>query len=460
MIDIVIVVSYLSLLLIIGIVKRTTGDSFRSFSRITKGVKGNNLLLVATIFASSIGGGTTFGISEKAFSESLAHTYGLMIAMPVDLLIAIYIVPKLIKHYGSETIGDIMSTYYGSSGRYIGGFSAILVSIGLLAAQISVSGRIFEYILQVDYVLGVTLSYGIVVIYTTIGGLQSVLFTNLLQFFAMIVAIPIITIFGLYQIGLETFVASVPLDKISFSDNQDLLGITLSAALGFSVINLLPTFIQRALINKDSRITTNAIIVKTGVYVIFLVFVTINGLIAYIQYPDIKASLALPYLIDHIIPVGVQGIVVIGLLAAVMSTADSDLNVTSITIVKDFINPLFAVKNQNAMLLLARIINVLIGSIAIVIALCFSKVVDLVIFVVGFWSPIVLVPMIFGLFGITIGKRDFVISCATGALTFIVWQLYFEKHFYLKGVFVGTIAHLLIFLVFYCVKRKKYISLN
>lgn len=455
MIDIIIVFSYLSLLLIIGIVKRTTGDSFKSFSRITQRVKGNHLLLVATIFASSIGGGTTFGISEKAFSETIAHSYGLLIAMPVDILIAIYIVPKLIQHYGSQTIGDIMSSYYGLPGRYIGGLSAILVSVGLLAAQISVSGRIFEYILQVDYMLGVTLSYGIIVIYTTIGGLQSVIFTNLIQFFAMIVAIPIITIFGLYQIGFDNFISSIPLDKVSFSANQDLIGITISAALGFSVINLLPTFIQRALINKDSRTTTNAILIKTGVYVIFLIFVTINGLIAYVQYPDIKASLALPYLIDHIIPVGVQGVVVVGLLAAVMSTADSDLNITSVTIVKDIFNPLFSVKNQDSMLLIARIMNVLIGSIAIVIALCFSKVVDLVIFVVGFWSPIVLVPMIFGLFGITIGKRGFIVSCATGGTAFVLWQLYLEEHFYLKGVFVGTVAHLMIFLVFYYIKKKK-----
>jgi hypothetical protein len=136
-----------------------------------------------------------------------------------------------------------------------------------------------------------------------------------------------------------------------------------------------------------------------------------------------------------------------------MSTADSDLNVTSITIVKDIFNPLFSVKNQNSMLMLARIMNVLIGSIAIVIALCFSKVVDLVIFVVGFWSPIVLVPMIFGLFGITVSKRNFVISCTTGALTFVLWQLYLEQHFYLKGVFVGTTAHLLIFLAFYFTNR-------
>lgn len=454
MIDIIIVVSYLVLLLVIGIMKQAKGNGFKSFSKVTSKVKTSNLLLVATIFASSIGGGTTFGISEKAFSENIAHSYGLLLAVPVDILIAIYIIPRLIKHQTCETIGDIMSVYYGNAGRYIGGLSAILVSVGLLAAQISVSGRIFEYILQVDYNIGVIASYGIVVIYTTIGGLQSVLFTNLLQFFAIIVAIPIITIFGIYQIGLSNFIASVPLEKISFSHNANLLEITLSAALGFCVINMLPTFIQRTLISEDSRVTSNAIMIKTIIYIIFLIFVTLNGLIAFVKYPDIKASLVLPYLIDHTIPHGIKGIVVVGLLAAVMSTADSDLNITSVTIVKDFFKPLFKISNEGIMLVLARCVNVVIGSIAIVIALGFAKVVDLVIFVVGFWSPIVLVPLIFGLFDITIKNRDFIICSGAGGITFVMWKLFCEETYHLKGVFVGTMMHLTLFLVFYAIKKR------
>jgi len=455
MIDVIIVFAYLVTLLIIGILQRSNQGGFKGFSRIDDKVQKNKLILVATIFVSSIGGGTTFGIAEKAFAENIAYSYGLFFAIPIDILIAIYIIPRLIKHYGAESVGDIMSIYYGKPGRYISGLSAIFVSIGLVAAQISVSGRIFEYILQVDYIWGVILSYGIIVVYTTIGGLRSVLFANQLQFFAILIAIPVISFFGIYQIGLNNFVSSIPLEKFSFVHNDDLVTTTIAATLGFTVMNLFPTFIQRALINQDSAATSKAIYIKSIIYALFLIFITLNGLIAFVEYPDVKASIALPYLIDHIIPTGIQGIVVVGLLAAVMSTADSDLNITSVTLVKDFLSPIFAVKNQNKMLLLARIINIFIGSLAIIIALCFSRVVDLVIFIAGFWGPVVIVPLVFALFDMVISKKGLIYSCGAGIISFILWEFYFADNYSFKGVFIGTMANLMVFTIFYFLQNKR-----
>ena len=239
MIDLLIVALYLISLLIIGIYTRSRNAGFKSFT-LVKGKDYNHgkLILVATIFASSIGGGTTFGISEKAFSGNIAHSYGLFLAIPIDILIAIYIIPRLIKHYGAETIGDIMFSYYGKAGRAVGGLAALLVSIGFVAAQISVSARIFEYILQIDYVTGVIISYGIVIVYTTVGGFRSVLFTNQMQFFAMLLAIPIISIFGLYQLGISKFLQKIPPEKVIIAGNDELLKTTISAFLGFAVMNL------------------------------------------------------------------------------------------------------------------------------------------------------------------------------------------------------------------------------
>ena len=449
MIDLLIVAFYLISLLLIGIYTRSRKSGFKGFASVKdKDYKHGKLILVATIFASSIGGGTTFGISEKAFATNIAHSYGLLLAIPIDILIAIYIIPKLIKHYGTETIGDIMFSYYGKVGRTIGGLAAILISIGLVAAQISVSARIFEYILQIDYVKGVVISYGIIIIYTTVGGFRSVLFTNQLQFFAMLIAIPIISIFGLYQIGISEFIQKIPPTKVMILGNDDLIKTTISAFLGFTVMNLFPTFIQRALLDKDSSQTTKAIYLKSALYAIFLVFITINGLIAFILYPEIKPSLALPYLIDHIIPVGIQGVVIAGLLAAVMSTADSDLNITSVTLVKDFFKPIFNLSNQGKMLIIARITNILIGSLAIFIALRFNSVVDLVIFVAGFWGPIILVPLIFGLYGITISKFAFVFTSFSGGTSFLLWEYFMAATNNLKSVFVGTVVSFILFIIF------------
>ena len=460
MLDIAIVITYLLLLLVVGLWARSHKSSFSNFARVTDKTGKSKILMVATIFATAIGGGTTFGLSEKVFAENIAYSCGLLASIPIDLLIAKYVVPRITNHYGAESVGDIIFKYYGNSGRFITGLAVTAFSIGLLAAQISVSGRIFEYILQINYIEGVILSYSIVIIYTTIGGLRSVLFTNQLQFFAILFAIPIISIFGLWQLGLDNFIQSVPREKISFS-NPELVATTISASLGFMVMNLFPTFIQRALINKDSRQTTKAIYIKSVIYAVFLIFITLNGLLSYVIYPEQKASLALPFLIDQIIPAGLQGLVIVGLLAAVMSTADSDLNVTSVTLVKDILMPIWKVKNQKKLLIIARLVNILIGSSAIIIAISFTSVVDLVIFISGFWGPVILVPLVFALFEITIPTRLMVLACVCGATGFILWENYFAETILLKGVFVGTMINLGIFILgklsimFHARKRPK-----
>ena len=459
MIDIFIVFVYMATLLFIGIWSRQKSDRFADFARIQDGSKRGGLILVATIFASSIGGGTTFGISEKTFAGDVAHSYGLFIAIAADLLIAACIIPRLVKHHGSETPGDIMYSYYGKTGRYITGASTILVSLGLVAAQISVSGRIFEYILQVDFIKGVLVSYGIVIVYSTIGGFRSIVFTNGLQFVAILIAIPIITIFGIYKIGFAEFWHSIPDSKVSCVANEDLLSSAIAAALGFCVMNLFPTFIQRVLINKNPKTTQKAIYIKSLIYAGFLIFITLNGLIAYNLFPDQSPSLALPVLIDSIIPTGLQGIVIVGLLAAVMSTADSDLNITSISLAKDFLKPLFGIHNQQRLLSFARGANLILGGFAISLALNFSSIVDLVIFVAGFWGPIVLVPLVFALFDKIIYPAQMFTCCILGASSFAFWELIVRGSYlsfnvwgieicYLKGVFIGSLVNLVCFLTF------------
>lgn len=442
-IDTIIVLFYLILVLVLGLYNKSSLPSFKNYARVSGATKTSKILLTATLFVSSVGGATTFGIAEKAFSGDVSYTYGLLLALPIDILIAIYIIPRIITHYGAQSVGDIMAKYYGGAGRFIAGISTVIVSIGFVAAQISVSGYIFQYILKISYIEGVVLSYGIVIIYTTIGGLQSIMFTNLLQFFAMIIAIPLITICGVNKIGFGEFISTLPVEKIYAS--SDLLTNTIIAALGFLVMNLYPTFIQRTLINKNPSETSKAFYVKTAIYVLFLIFVTLNGLITYNLYPDQPSNLALPYLIDQIVPTGLQGVVVVGLLAAVMSTADSDLNVTSIALVKDIFNPIFKVKNQIKLLWMARVANVFIGSFAIIIALCFNNVIDLVVFITGFWGPIILVPLVMALFNIVISQRKMIICSAGGASSFLIWQYFFASYIPLKGVFVGTIVSLVAF---------------
>ncbi len=446
----IIVLLYLIAILVLGTYHRSKLVSFTNYANVQDNSRNNKLLLVATIFASSVGGSTTFGIAEKAFSGDLSYSYGMMLALPIDILIAIYLIPEITKHYGTETVGDIMAKYYGKVGRFIAAVTAVIVSIGFVAAQISVSGYIFQYILKINYLEGVILSYGIVIIYTTIGGLQSIIFTNLLQFFAIIIAIPIITICGLNKIGINEFIQQLPPEKVYFiNDNftNEVFINTITAMLGFCVMNLYPNFIQRALINNNAKETSNAIYIKSVIYAVFLILITLNGLIAYNLYPYYSSNLALPHLIHQIVPSKLQGLVIVGLLASVMSTADSDLNVTSVALVKDLLSPIFKIQNQKKLLQIARITNIVIGSFAIIIALRFNNVIDLVVFITGFWGPITLVPLVFALFNITVTKKMMILCGLSGSTSFFIWTFYFVDSFRLKAVFIGTMCSLLVFCI-------------
>jgi Na+/proline symporter len=165
-------------------------------------------------------------------------------------------------------------------------------------------------------------------------------------------------------------------------------------------------------------------------------------------------TLAIPYMIDHIIPIGLKGFVVVGLLSAVMSTADSDLNIASLSIVKDILEPLSNITNQATLLLCARITTIVLGSLSIILALKFHNAVDLVIFAAGFWAPMVLVQFVCALFDVVVKVKSFVLTSLVGTLSFISWE-YFAHNTQIKGVFIGTIASLVFFLLSKPIKATK-----
>ncbi|MFK8039887.1 MAG: sodium:solute symporter [Rickettsiaceae bacterium] len=450
MIDVFILCIYLLLVLFVGLYSRSNSSNFKYYSNVFDSSQNNLLILIATIFVASIGGGTVFGLAEKVFVGNLSYSYGLILTIPVDILVAIYIVPRIAKYYGTDTIGDIMAKYYGISGRIISGVSVICISIGFLAAQISVSARIFQYALNIDYILCTVISYSILVIYTTVGGFRSVIFTNLLQFFAITIAIPVLTIVGIQSLGLYKFISSIDHNQYNIFDNKNLISDTISIALGFAVISIQPTFIKRILINKNPSFTIKAIYIKSAIYLLFLILVTLNGLLAFHFYPDQPKEIALLSLIDNIMPLGIKGLVIVGFFAAVMSTADSDLNIISITCAKDIFYGIYKWKNQKKLLMTARIINVAIGSASIYVALLFDSVIDLVIFMSGFWSSFALVPFIFAVFDLVISKKNMLFCSICGFLGFLLWELCISSMFNtsLRGVFIGVVINVCLFTYF------------
>ncbi|MBL3284184.1 Sodium:solute symporter family protein [Rickettsiales endosymbiont of Paramecium tredecaurelia] len=437
MIDNLVVFVYLISILFTGLLNRAKNKDLKTYSSIANISRGYGILMIATIFASAVGGGTVFGLTQKAYIGAIAYPIAFMFNVVFDVLIAKYIVPRLALHYQKQTPGDIMAQYYGTLGRIIAGIGTIISSMGYLAAQILVSGTIFQYILEINKIYAIFFSYAIVIAYTTFGGLKSIVFTNLLQFFTMIIAVPIIAIIGIKTVGWSSVVEYFMTDSKFITNNlaQEVLALSIS----FSVITIYPTFIQRILLDKEARNTTKAIYIKSIIYFFFIAIIMANGVIVSYLFPGQDPALAFCNMIDDTIPVGLKGLVIIGLLSATMSTADSDLNVISISLTKDIISPIFNIKNNTKLLMFAKIANIVIALVAILLALKFEHVVDLVVFITGFWVPIVCVPLVFALYKVVVSKWQMGICSFLGGVAFASWHAHMTIC-NIKGVFIGALV--------------------
>lgn len=451
--DILVILGYLLLTLFVGIISSKISTSFKDFAYVPSILRKNKFVLTATVFATAVGGGTTFGLTEKVFSENLSYAYALILTTPIDLLIAFFVIPKIASYYDAISVGDIMATEYGYTGRIISGIMVVFASVGFLAAQISVSGHLLSGIFGIDYLTSIIVSYSVLIIYTTMGGLRSVIANNTLQFLTMIVAIPILTLFGLHTIGCMDFVAHIPPAKYSFSDDK-LFWDTIWMTLSFSVLGCYPTLIQRALLNKNSKYLTHAMVIKTCIYIFFIGCIAINGLIAMQISSDLSGNLAIQDMIQKIMPEGLKGLVIIGFLSAAMSTADTDLNVASVSVAQDIFKPIFGVTESTSLSSIARITSVIIGAASIFISASFESIVDIILHVAGLWAPTILVPFIATIFGKHISKTGLVIGIISGIMGYLIWQYFYGASHMLRAIFVGTMVHLAVFVCIYFMSSR------
>lgn len=308
MFDYYIVCFYLFLTLLIGIYYGRQIENLRDFSICNTGFPTS--VLLATLFATVIGGGSTCGIASNVHKYGIIFMFAFSGAAINKILVAKYIVPKIDFSMNILTFGDIFKDAYGKTGRLIAGFFIFFVSIVCIGQQITALAFVFECFFGLSFLNGALLGYGVLVLYSGLGGIRSVVATDIFQFVIMLAMIPILIIYGLDAIGgIDNFILSFPSEKFEFNNlPTDVLlkAFTLFMIMTFSALD--PSYFHRIIMSKDKD-QAKKITLYTG-YLSFPFFFSMGfvGLITFCLFPNIKSSNALPYFIDNIFPVGIRGI--------------------------------------------------------------------------------------------------------------------------------------------------------
>ncbi len=344
-VDYIVLGVYFLLIVLIGVwvsTKTKTGeDLFLGGRSLTWGLIGLSL------FASNISSTTLIGLSGAAYKDGIANSnYEWLTGVPL-ILMALYFIPLYLKSR-ITTIPEFLELRYDRRSRTYFSVITIFISImvdtagGLYAGAIVLKTFFPDLVIwQTTMVLALFAG-----IYTAFGGLKAVVYTDALQAIVLVVGCSILTyiLFEGVDFSWETVKASVPEGHLSVIKPIDDPGLPwLGTLLGVPILGFWywvtnQYITQRVLGAKDMNHARWGAILGGALKIIPIFIMVIPGAIAISLYPGLdNPDMVFPTMVSDALPIGITGLVLAGLISAILSSVDSTLNSASTLVVVDFV---------------------------------------------------------------------------------------------------------------------------
>jgi len=376
--DYLIVALYLFSIFYIGIRYRDRSSNFSIF--MIAGRKVGLSLGVATMLGTELGLITVMYNAQTGFKDFFAAFHIGLFALVVTMFIGVTgIVVVKLRELRVKSIPEYYQIRFGNKVRIVG--AIILVVGGILNMGLFLKvGAIFiqsmfgiaesELVLSVIMIVLLTM----VLIYTTLGGMISVIITDYIQFIVLSIGMILSILFSIYHLGwLNIFTQVEMLAKdpsVIYDPIQSRGGfyITWQVILGFVSAVIWPTAITRALSLDSSETVKKQYLWSSVSFLIRFMIPCFLGICAYVHFNGIAPESSweglamMPRYLSEILPMGLLGIMAAAMLAAFMSTHDSYLLCWSTIITNDIIDPLKGGKLTSSQKInYSRIIIVVLG---------------------------------------------------------------------------------------------------
>ncbi len=323
-------------------------------------------LVGGSLFASNIGSEHLVGLAGTGAASGVAVAQFEVLASLILLMLGWVFVPFYLSS-GVFTMPEFLERRYSSGARW---YLAVISIVGYVLTKISVTiaagGIVFEAIMGIDFWTGALVVVVVTGIYTIFGGLRAVLYTDLLQTFVLIGGAVAVTLLGLNALGgweaLTTTVGPefLTLWKPMADPDFPWTGILFGAPiLGVWYWCTDQFIVQRVLAAHDQDNARRGTVFAGFLKLLPLFIFVIPGVIAYALSQQDRLELAapdqaLPTLIAVLLPIGVRGLVVAGLLAALMSSLSSVFNSTSTLVTLDVYKKLHPQASERRLVLVGQ----------------------------------------------------------------------------------------------------------
>jgi len=336
--DWVLIAVYMAAMVFIGwfVGRKSNMDSY-----LVAGRKVPYVRMLGTLVSSEIGGGAVIGMAGLGFSMGFSSSW-MMIFDGLSLVVAALTILPIVKRLADKlkdyTLSDILGRRYDQKTRLISAIVLVLGYAAFAGLQAVAAGTLASTLLGVNKTAAAIVLGAIFVVYTAMGGLEAVIWTDFIQFVIIVVGV----FFCLIPLGLKDaggfseIRATLPDEMFKMSNIKPGLWIYWLFAT-FPLWFYSPVSWQRIFAAKSVK-TGKSAFITTGfvVGILFAAGAVALGLVAKYMYPDLSnPESAVPVLIAELLPVGITGLVIAAFLAILQSTADSCLIAATGGVVRD-----------------------------------------------------------------------------------------------------------------------------
>jgi SSS family solute:Na+ symporter len=344
--DILVIAVFLIVVLVVGFWfgrgDRNAGDYF---------LAGRALpwyLIGFSFYASNMSGASFVGLIGASYSHGVVVFNYEWTATAVLILFALFMLPVFLREK-LYTVPEYLERRFDRRSRWLySAFSlATLLFIDMAGALYAGSVVVAVAFPGVDLWTITALLAFLAGGYAIVGGLRAVVVTDALQSVLMIVGAGAIVVIGLPKVGglteLLTDVGPTRAQLFRPADDGFLPwpGIAGVMLLGFYYWTLNQYFVQRALAARSLDEGRKGALFGGLLKLPNFFLMIVPGLIALRLFPELESpDQAFPRLVFELLPVGLKGLVLTALIAAVMSSLDSAFNAASSLITMDFVRPI------------------------------------------------------------------------------------------------------------------------
>jgi len=411
--------------------------------------------IVATMFATYISAQYILGKTGKVYEQGLLFILPFFIQPLVWITTSMYFSKNLKYFKNSIPVVDIMESAYKTSGKYVTAISSILFSIAVLSVQTTAIAYLFQHFLGLSYEVGAFIGIGVVTLYSSLGGVRSVIITDIFQFLIFFFIIPIACGYAYFKSGgYYAIISKIPETHKQVDFTFDNVRYITSLVLLFLMPFIEASYCQRLLIARDSKQIKNSLRVIFLCAFLLTFSVCIIGLIVKSEFPDIDSNLSFYYFIDYSLTDGLKGLIIVGLLAVIQSSADSWINTSSSIIAKDIIKPFLNEPSDKKLVLIAKLSSLLVAVCAVTIALISKQILELIWLVNNFNFPVLFVPLLLALKRVKTTEFTFIFS-TTIALIFVLIGRYYTGEFDIESSMIGVFGSGLGFYIAHQYQIKK-----